>query len=554
MKVSLARSVVIIIGIAGFAAGYLANAPSPRIAPHSGMPSAPMDDNNRPEQHRRSGKAGQDNLTADEFIEAFANAATQQSLLHRTHDLQELASKFELAHLPRILQALRNLPEDDASLVLRTFFSSVALKDPQAALEVTRKFPPKLNRVAAMEAVLQRWAHTDEKSALAWTETLDAKERQRCIFQIARAEIDEHFGNPQAILGSLLDSLTLRSANRAEVLGIFQVWSSRDVSAAYSEANAIHDPDLRNLALDAVMRGLQDAGPSAMLAWYRQLPDADRDRLTEDFTRTIAAQDLQAAKDLIASIKDDSRRYRAVGGIAEEILRDHQDSAGPLAALVPPEQSMAINEFLDYWCHLDPKAGLAECARRMDALDPGDPVRKRFESFFKNNYTINAANEKDPQPVAEFLAQDTNPERAQWFSRVLTAWAQRDAADALQWVNAQTDPSVRDRAISGLAEGWAWHGAADAAQWIQTLPAGSQRDAAVAGYARGTFSNDPDGALGWIHTITDRDQQMDQLQKAWTNWRQFSPYEAQQWLDKSPNLSPTERTALKTLPNSRPGN
>ena len=74
-----------------------------------------------------------------EFADAFGNAVTQPSRLHRVHDLQEVAASFDLANLPRLLQALRNLPDDDASLFVRTFLAAAWANDPRAVAEAARK-------------------------------------------------------------------------------------------------------------------------------------------------------------------------------------------------------------------------------------------------------------------------------------------------------------------------------------------------------------------------------------------------------------------------------
>ena len=156
---------------------------------------------------------------------------------------------------------------------------------------------------------------------------------------------------------------------------------------------------------------------------------------------------------MVSSIKDDSRRNDAIGSLANGLLSDHRDAAVTLIAQVPPEASVHLTDFLENWCREDPKAAFPECARRMDALSPGDPIRKDFADFFKNNFAGSNANDGDPLPIANFLVADANPDRTPWIEEVTRAWAQRDFAGAMQWMDAQNDPAVRERAIAGVAEG-----------------------------------------------------------------------------------------------------
>ena len=192
-------------------------------------------------------------------------------------------------------------------------------------------------------------------------------------------------------------------------------------------------------------------------------------------------------------------------------------------------------------------AGVGALKGRGDAVSATPFIRKEFANYFKYTFASSNAIDGDPSPIADFLVADANPERTPWIEEVTRAWAQHDFAAALQWMDAQNDPAVRERAIAGVAEGWASHGAADAAKWIETIPAGSLRDAAIGGFANSAFFNDPDAAVTWIHTISDPDRQMSELQKAWQSWHNFQDEAAERWRDQATGLSDAERAALRAI-------
>ncbi len=486
-------------------------------------------------------------LTASEFADAFGNAVTQPSRLHRVHDVLELAPSFDPANLPRLLESLRHVPEEDASLVLRTFLAAAAANNPLGVAEEARRNQLASTRLGAIKAILDVWARTDEAAAFLWVGQLESKVRRQCLFDLAATEIEEHFGHGPETMRTALAIRTENVWDTGDVDNAFDRWAASDPAAALSEALSISDPELRSTTLDAVIRGTELTDARAALAWFQKLPKAEQDRHVEAFAGVVAEKDPQAAIDLVSSIKDDSRRYGAIGALAWDLCSDHREAAVALIAAVPPEASEHLASFLENWCREDPKAALPECARRMDALSPDDPIRKEFADFFKNNFAGINANEGDPLPIANFLVADANPERIPWIEEVTRAWAQRDFAAARQWMDAQNDPAVRAHAVAGVAEGWAWHGAADAAKWIETLPAGSLHDAAIGGFARSAFFTDPDTAVAWIRTIADPGQQMSQLQTSWQSWHDIQEDEAERWRDSAADLSDAERAALRVV-------
>ena len=535
MKSSIAWFCIAAAGFIGIAAGYFGNIASQSEDRSSHALWAMTEASHVAGLSKSSEQAGNHSLEPSEFAEAFANAITQQSELHRIHDLRLLASKFELANLPQILEVLRRFESDD-TMVLRIFLSEIAARDPRRAIEEAQKLPKELKRTEAMEAVLSVWAKKDEKAALAWIETLDPEHRQYSLLGLAVAESEDHFGNAVATLRAAMSLPWEGDSRTMGVDRVFEKWAVTDPVAAVREARTLGDGNCRSVALTGIFNSLDDADPRTVMECYRLLDSHDRESYAKKAAGMIASQDPKAAMDFISSIQDPGTRYSAIDSVADHLLDTNRDAAMSLVATVPPEESMSLLDFLDDLCQHDPKVGLAECARRMDAFDPDDPVRKRFSEWVSSDFVIGNSGEGNPQPYAEFLAADSDPERSQWLSGVMADWAQRNTADALQWVNAQTDPQVRSRAIAGLAAGWAGHDATETAQWIGTLPAGPLHDAAI----------------DLIHTISNRNQQMALLQKDWDELHRVQPAEAERWLSNATSLSAAERAALQAMVKKTP--
>ena len=478
-----------------------------------------------------------------------ANAITQKNHLHRIHDLLELAPKFDLANFPRLMEFQRNLGYEEREIVLRAFFSEVARKNPRAAAERAQEIEEGRERTETMKAVFGVWAKLDEKAALAWIESLEPETRQSCLFALVTVQVEQNFGNVTATMKSALSMYPKGIGMEVRLDNIFEKWMAIDPHSALREALSIGDPNGQSVAFRGVSAGLKKVDPQTVLASYRQLSLTDQEKTASIFARAVGQRNPQAAMEIVSTIKDSTIRYSTIERVAMDLLPDKRESAFAVAAMVPLSQStFALSGFFETLYHLDPKAGLAEYARRMDALDPSNPVRGTMAANFPMLFT--GIDYEDPQPIAEYLAKDRDPDRSQCLSGIMYSWAGRDLPNATQWVNSLTDPEVRTYAIKGLAQGWARYGAADAMQWIESLPARSERDAAMEGCTKTIFENDPDEGLRQIHqAISNGDQQMALLQKDWIAFHNGAREEAERWLQMSTTLSPAERAALQAATN-----
>ncbi|MDQ3624216.1 MAG: hypothetical protein M3463_17295 [Verrucomicrobiota bacterium] len=537
---------------AGFAAGYLGKHEPTGRSPQSSQLSSPALRNSgsvrgaASSDERSGGREGEQ----QDRQAMLAQALSHPSRLHRYHDLVEMVDRLDAADFPRVLTLLESRHKEADGVEARVLYAAWAAKAPLAALEHALTIPKEWPRHAALVTIIGAWAQHDEKSVLAWFATQPVELQRSGLQSLAEAQIERGFGDPGATIKAWLAVQSGKPMGSWAVAPMFEKLAARDPSSAAREALNIADGEQRESAMRGVLRAWAEKDAHAAMAWFHQIEIADPVHhifLVEDFASRLVKKDQKLAVEFAQSQPPGERRSRAIGTVAAHLYARDPSAAVALAAAVRPEETMALNRgFYDEWVSEDPKAALADYARRLDALDPASPIRKSLEGFFENNYTTGEAYSRDPRPIAEYLSTEREPKRQAILTEVAAAWAAADLAKARQWAETLPKGSAREHAVAGIASGWAQHAASEAAAWIESLPQGTMRNKAVEGYAGGVFSKDPASALASLRTIPNPQERLARLRTAWARWKNYPGEEAVRWRDTSPELTNAERRALAT--------
>jgi hypothetical protein len=228
-----------------------------------------------PSPHRKttpgSEKREPPKIRSLEEIKAVLAEITTRKLPDRFNAIDDLVASVDPTDLPAVLELAEKTSPDAFRAKLReSLLEHWAESDPKVAMAWAAKIPGLQQRQEAMLAVLNKWAEVDSTSAADWVKQLPLGTlRQRALEQLVSSENDpdkaiaflESFGIP-------LDRF------RDSAQNIFNTLARLDPRAAAAKAAALPHGGFRQNALQAVASTWAATDPLSALEWSKSLPEA----------------------------------------------------------------------------------------------------------------------------------------------------------------------------------------------------------------------------------------------------------------------------------------
>ncbi len=244
------------------------------------------------------------------------------------------------------------------------------------------------------------------------------------------------------------------------------------------------------------------------------------------------------------AMPEGSARQHAVGGLAATLFQKDAAGAKAFVASLPAadwQDPSVFREFFRRWLKTEPEQATDVLLKRIPAdAHPSPEQQAEYDQMF-----LSWADSK-PRAASEFLLKLAPEVRAKSLSRAVASFCFDDPAGAAAWAGSLPAGSDRDKILGQVAENWAKQGVAQVTQWLDTLPADSGKSAAVESFARTIISTSADDALAWLRAVPDESDRLARLGRVWASWSDREA--ARQWLENSPELTATEREALRKLP------
>ncbi len=406
----------LIVGIAGFAAGKISQAPSEpteadkllsRSERISSVGSATQDRAGREssrtsDRTRMSSRTG---TTFDERLGSMEEIIRGENALDRGRAMLAWIDSLAPSEFEEAVARFRSLGLTQARMgeyaMLMTAWAEV---DPMAALAYTTE---NTQGGMATDTVLTAWASRDPDSAIAW----------------AKANYDGDDANPY--LTGIIRGLAETDAPRAT--GLLQ-------EMPYSRE--------RGQALGAMMPHLLQLGPDAAKGWIAELSDERlRDGATGRFAEQLAKEDpAGTASWLLANLGEASTR--SVDEVFEEWAKTDPEAALGSFETIPEgdARSRALRGMVTIEAREDPQAA-ADLMNRF----PEDRDDRMVQHFVWNSF------QKDPGvAVSQIAGIENEGRRNRTYDRLLDAWIEEEPDAARRWIGSANLPDNVLKNINGL--------------------------------------------------------------------------------------------------------
>lgn len=207
---------------------------------------------------------------------------------------------------------------------------------------------------------------------------------------------------------------------------------------------------------------------------------------------------------------------------------------------------------VESWAAVDPAAAWG--AVEILPSSPG--------TAFLRSRILTAWAENDPADAAASLQALVNetanagPEPQGMHSAVLNVayrLARDYGAEAARWaVSFPKGTEARTSALAGVVSGWVDDNPEAVGDWLQAMDAGPERDAGVVSMVRLYAAEAPATALAWAETISDEAQRSSLLATTAGRWLSAAPEDAEAWMRTATVLTDEQREGLfearRTIP------
>jgi hypothetical protein len=413
---------------------------------------------------------------ASEFLRIFQELLDSPASSAREAALQALFTRWENEDLAGLIAALKAFPPGDPAW--HSLLPAFVLALPRAndATAAAPSFQRMVARIAAAYAISQ------PDAALAWARRW-----------LVGDGLD-------AALQAIIVPLAQKSPERAtQLLG------------------EIHDPLVRDGAVDEIADSLARAGSEAAFDWARTLPDELR---TEG---AKASLDALAKTDVHVALRE-FLRFRSL------IVTDQPaaNPSGPAFETLGDTASVIAE-------------GLAATSG-IEALDWAASLPPALRTDAARGALAGWAAAK-PQDAAAYVLDRRDADGAEV---VFEKWSAAAPEAAALQAQSLTDPALRESAVAGLLTGWQdAAGSADISNWAATLPAGPGRDAVNAVLARDLSAPDPQKAWQCAASIEDAAARASVLREIVKTTAEVDPAAAKALIEADKTLSAAEVATLR---------
>jgi hypothetical protein len=413
---------------------------------------------------------------ASDFTRIFRELIESPVSPLREAALQALFTRWMNEDLPGLMAALKTFAPGDPAW--SSLLPALVPALPHASDTIAAT--PQFQRLVAQ--VVAAYAATQPDSALAWA-------RQWLVGD----------GLDSALL-AIAGPLARKSPERATLL-----------------LGEIHDPLVRDGAVDAIADVLASTNSEAAFDWARTLPDELRTEGAKASLDTLAEKDVRAAQRAFL-------RFRSL-----------------IVSNPPPENSSTpAFETLG-----DTASAIAEglaATSGIEALDWAASLPSTLRADAIQGALAGWASAKPRDATAYVLSQRD----ADGTEMVFEKWSAAEPEGAALEISSIADADLRERAVSGLLTGWQdAAGSAEIGDWAAALPAGPGRDAVNVVLARDLADAEPEKAWQRAAAIEDAAARESALRKIVKTTAEVDPAEAQTLITADKSLSATEASMLR---------
>jgi hypothetical protein len=359
----------------------------------------------------------------------------------------------QLAQLrPRKILALDRIGNTAMGLSLRMVaIQTLANQDPDQALHEAESLPLGGQRESALSVIARSYGARDPDAALAWARA--SGDQKRIVGVLAGvAQRDPMRAMELAVA---LDTPQLR-AQAVQTISISAGASPDRARELADRVLALPDPALRSTALRSLLGMWANSAPEAAVDW-------------------LVAHDIDA-----------QGTYMQLG---QQLARSNPARAAELTARVP---SAARSEWIQgvaiAYAQSDPQGAVAWLAQYR-----GDPAYSRAVGPVAAGLAAS-----DPAGAARLLATASDQpaaESASYASVVGNRWAQQDPPAAAAWAKDYDANLSQPIVVPRVVSSWAQTDAASARSWTLRLPSGQARDAALTALLTATPTATVDSTL-----------------------------------------------------------
>ncbi len=405
-------ALLLVIGTAGFMVGRISSPPSSDDESSAGLSEtrssratseASRDASNSAAERmaRRSARpeSGNSPVSPDELAK-LASIARSEDPLARNRAMLAYIDRLGSGDFEAAVAHFRSLGITESRLgEYAMLLSAWAKMDPIAALDYAKA---NTSSGFATETVLTTWASSDPDAALRWAEASHQGEGANpYLAGIIRGIAETNPERATQILTGMPKSI-----ERGEALdAILPHLLSQGNDATRTWIAAIADDSLRNGAMMRSAEKLAATDPAGTAAWLVANPSEATQRRMDDVYGAWARKDQQAAMSSLVALPSGENRTNALRGVVSSVA-----SENPRAAV----------SILDQF--------------------PNDVTDRVVTNLIWHSFG------SDPGIAASQIARITDEsQRNRFYSRLLEAWTERDAAAANTWIQSnQLPPSVME--------------------------------------------------------------------------------------------------------------
>ncbi|BCU78792.1 hypothetical protein [Luteolibacter sp. LG18] len=377
------------------------------------------------------------------------------------------ASTDNRANRAKSLADIRKTPGQNGRIQALLDYYQNLTPDQMEAEAAKLENMPMNERIMASILLFGRWAETDPKAALAFSDKMG---------------MAGMFAKPT----------------------ILQSWASVDPenAAKYFAENprefqmmGMGGPGGRggNSGASVIAGEWAKSDPQAALAWAESLQGRDKTQAMTAVVRELATSDPQKAVTMAAAMEGDAQKDAYASIASQWGAKDFTAAEAWIKSLPADQQASAMAEAIGSLANTDPQLASQKIASMADGREKQDAI----------NSVVNSWSREDPKAAATWLlAQGGEDVSRNAMRDLMRNWSSQDDASAVAFISQQPSGTVRDEA----ATSYIWSNRSDNPQAVVSLAESitdeRSRERAIAVSAERWMQSDPEAAKAYIQQST----------------------------------------------------
>jgi hypothetical protein len=290
--------------------------------------------------------------------------------------------------------------------------------------------------------------------------------------------------------------------------------------------------------------------PEAAFEWARDSKIGWHPAAIAAAIRAWARRDPQtASQQLLARVQDERMANVAMIGLVRGWEESGRAGLGEFLASAPKGSEALFALGVDAYVRgrilrEGPQAAIAWVEAIPDGED-GKPTPFKQRAFQE---AATLVVDYDPQAAGAFAARHRGPA---WgiglLLRVGMAWAARDGAAAMQWLQSLPPGREVPPVVQETYRKWFTVDLPAASRWLEAQPPAPWLDPAISTHALWRTRESFDDALRWAERVHDQERRDVTYGKIGLAWFRADPAAAQAWLDGAEYLTPAARERIESL-------